>query len=217
MAPKRGRRPSARSKAEARSDNPSFYMLMVDHIARHTHPFLLTSPATRRRPRKIPRSGWRGVHAALTRRTRVFLRHRHRDVSLWARFERAELHMYNLAGRDLSGFSLKYSDLVRATLEGCVLDGALLYQANLEGADLEGASLVRTDLREANLSAAVLRRSDLRTALLQGAVLRFADLRGAQLSAADVSGADLRDARFDDGFDRSQLVSDDHTQWPVAS
>jgi len=85
----------------------------------------------------------------------------------------------NLAGADLSCYSLGGRDLSGKNFRGADLSFAHLGNANLRGADLRNALL-----RESNLGAADL----------TGADLRCADLRGANLNGATLVGADLRDA-----------------------
>ncbi len=188
--------------------------LVKREIARHTHPFVFSSNAIRGPLRARQPSFVRRVHIALTRSSLVFTHHAHRRGALVARMEKASLHMYDLGGADLSGFSMKRADLVRAHLAESDLSSAMLFRAKLEAADLTDAKLMRADLRESDLGATSLVRADLRGALLQGANLRYADLRGANVASANFSGADLRDARLDADFDRAEVVSDEHTVWP---
>ncbi len=186
-------------------------------MARHSQPFVFESTAVEtERTVLTPHRFVDRVVQAIARRSLVFRQHDHRRVALIVRLEKANLQMYDLAGKNLSGFSMRRVNLVRAHLESADLTGAKLFRASLEGADFTDARLVRTDLREADLGAATLFRADLRGALLQGANLRYADLRGARLGSVDFSGADLRDARFSPNFDRNDVVSDDATQWPDA-
>ena len=84
----------------------------------------------------------------------------------------------DLAGTNLSGFSLGNCDLSGKNLRG----------ADLSHAHLGRAKLCGTDLRNANLYKANLGAAD-----LTGADLRYADLREANLSGALLDGADLRD------------------------
>ena len=184
-------------------------------LARHTHPFLFSSGAISGTTLRSDAPFVRTLQASLNRSTLVFRHDAHRRGALVVRLEKAQLHMYNLSGKDLSGFSMKRAGLVRADLSGADLSGALLYRAKLEAVDLSDAKLTRCDLRESDLAAASLVRSDLRGALMTGANLRYADLRGASLDAVNLCGADLSDARLDADFDRATVVSDDRTIWPV--
>ena len=194
-----------------------FGELVKREMARHTHPFVFSSNAIRGPMRVRQPSFVQQVIIALTRTSLVFTHHAHRRGALVARMEKAALHMYDLGGKDLSGFSMKRADLVRAHIAESNLSNALLFRAKLEAADLTDAVLMRADLREADLAAACLVRADLRGALLQGANLRFADLRGANLDSANFSGADLSEARLDPDLDRGRLVADERTVWPTAA
>ena len=193
----------------------SFGELMTRHMARHSHPFVLHSDAIEsERIVHEPETFGACLVFGISRHGQVFRQHRHRRAALVMRMDKAKLHMYDLGGKNLSGFWMRRAQLDRAFLGESDLSGAQLFRANLEGADLTDAILVRADLREANLGAARLFRADLRGALLEKANLRFADLRGVRISATDLRGADLRDARFSEDFDRNDAVTNDATQWP---
>ncbi len=193
----------------------SFGELMTRHMARHSHPFVLHSDAIEsERTVHVPQTWGRWLLVSVSRHGQPFRQHRHRRAALVMRMDKAKLHMYDLGGKNLSGFWMRRAQLDRAFLGEADLSSALLFRANLEGADLTDAILVRADLREANLSAARLFRADLRGALLQHANLRFADLRGVRMSATDLRGADLRNAQLSDDFDRANTVADASTQWP---
>jgi uncharacterized protein YjbI with pentapeptide repeats len=64
-----------------------------------------------------------------------------------------------------------------------------MLRADLQGAVLNGANLSHAILRDANLFLAELHGTNLRNADLSGANLKWADLRSADLSFADLTGA----------------------------
>jgi uncharacterized protein YjbI with pentapeptide repeats len=86
----------------------------------------------------------------------------------------------DLAGMDLSGFSLGAADLRGKNFRGADLSHAHLGSADLSGADLRNTNLYKTNLGAANLTGADLRYADLREANLAGALTKGADFREAQ-------------------------------------
>ena len=117
----------------------------------------------------------------------------------WTNLFGANLCGADLRGTDLCNADLCRADLNRADLRGSNLCGAdlheaNLYRANLHGADLRKADLYGAILYEANLRESDLYEADLREANLYGAFMLGADLREANLFGADLLGADLRGA-----------------------
>jgi uncharacterized protein YjbI with pentapeptide repeats len=138
----------------------------------------------------------------------------------------------SLAGRDLTGASLREADVRHvdfsgailnrasiigalatkahfdnAELQGASLDGALLQGASLYGALLQGASLYDAQLQGARLDYAQLQGAKLDVARLQRASLKLADLQGASLDYAQLQGASLREAKLQGAsLDSAQLM-----------
>jgi hypothetical protein len=114
----------------------------------------------------------------------------------------------DLRGIDLTQEELPGADLVRARLDGAVLDDCGLQEARLELATLTGASLRQARLDRANLTACVALEAKWDDAFLEGAVLtasnlarsafRRARLRDARFDRATLYGADLRNADLRD-------------------
>lgn len=119
----------------------------------------------------------------------------------------------SLAGANLKGTDLSFSDLRRADLTGAHLEGANLSFSQLDGArlrniftdgttsfhgvhaagtDFTGARLARSDFGWANLS-----NSNFTGADATGANLVSVDLRNAALSGATLTGAGLSTAKLD--------------------
>jgi uncharacterized protein YjbI with pentapeptide repeats len=121
-------------------------------------------------------------------------------VGAWNKWREGQSDGFiDLAGAELRGAALSFSDLSKARLWGAHLSEAQLRGANLSNADLWGADLRRADLRRAillgaRLRAAVLSGANLSRAELRGASLSGADLSGANLSGVDLSGVDLSGA-----------------------
>jgi len=92
---------------------------------------------------------------------------------------------------DLSGADLMRQSLGGANLSGAILSAAKLRRANLSGADLGGANLIFANLSLANLSGANLGAADLIWANLSGANLSGADLQYSPLVNANFSDADI--------------------------
>ncbi len=92
-----------------------------------------------------------------------------------------------LAGADLSGTDLRWTELsdanmVRANLSGCDFVGAnlartILYQANLAGADIKGVSLFYGSVETASPRSRI-RRPNYTTGAYTGAVVENADFTG---------------------------------------
>ncbi len=90
----------------------------------------------------------------------------------------------DLSGADLSGITLKSTDV---------------NAANLSGADLSAANLSNTDVDGANLSGANLSGANLTGTDLSGANLTGANLNGANVTGTTLSGAKLDNATWTDG------------------
>ncbi len=101
----------------------------------------------------------------------------------------------NLAGLNLSGYSLGGCSLAGKNMRGIDLSYAHLGNANLRGVDLRNANL-----RHANLGAADL----------TGADLRYSDLRGANLEGCILLGSDLRESMRDEPMQSGNSVSMPH-------
>ncbi|WP_164018721.1 pentapeptide repeat-containing protein [Pyxidicoccus trucidator] len=97
-----------------------------------------------------------------------------------------------LRGIDLTQQELSGADLVRARLEGAVLEDCGLQDARLELATLSGASLRHARMERANLTACVALGASWDDAFLEGAVLT-----ASNLTRSSFRRAQLRDARFD--------------------
>jgi uncharacterized protein YjbI with pentapeptide repeats len=107
----------------------------------------------------------------------------------YLRLPEIDLHVFALAGANLTGTELTVANFLEAKLERADLGGANLRGADLRGANLRGANLAYTDLGDARLTGA-----DLTGANLTGAQLNHAYLTGAGLWNANLTGADLWDA-----------------------
>lgn len=99
---------------------------------------------------------------------------------------RQTLHIFRLAGADLSG-----ANLTEVYLDGVDLTGADLTRADLSAAKLAGANLTNAKLWGANLWAANLTRANLSRADLSFATLTAANFTDANLSDADLTHANL--------------------------
>jgi uncharacterized protein YjbI with pentapeptide repeats len=121
--------------------------------------------------------------------------------SKWTEVIRADLNGANLSSANLrwanlSAANLDNADLRWANLNRADLSGANLIRANLNRANLIEAKLFFAYLANANLSGAKLIRAYLANANFSGANLSKADLSGANLNGANLNGADLSGANF---------------------
>lgn len=103
-----------------------------------------------------------------------------RDASFVTRSLR-DARSWDLRGEDLSGLTLRSSNLRRAQLDG----------ANLEGTDLTEVILRGADLSRTNLQGAVLSRADLTGAKVKDTRLDCAFLGEANLAGASFIRTDL--------------------------
>ncbi|MCB1042927.1 MAG: pentapeptide repeat-containing protein [Acidobacteria bacterium] len=87
------------------------------------------------------------------------------------------LERHNLAGLNLSGYSLGGADLSSKNMRGIDLSYAHLGNANLRGCDLRNANLRNANLGAADLTGADLRYSDLRASNMEGAIILGTDFR----------------------------------------
>lgn len=99
-----------------------------------------------------------------------------------------ELVRFDLAGENLSGVDLGYSNLRGANLTGADFSGANLYRcsladATIRGADFSGANLQWSDLTGANAAGA-----DFSAAGMYGARLFGCNLSSARLKRVDLDG-----------------------------
>ena len=104
-------------------------------------------------------------------------------------------------GLNLNNVYLPRVNLIKAKLQGAILNSSNLGLANLESADLQDAYLFSTELqgaflRSANLQGAILNRSELQGANLKDAELQGAHLSHAELQCARLTGANLQGARL---------------------
>lgn len=99
-----------------------------------------------------------------------------------------------VSGSDLSGASLRNSQMPRADLMN-----TLLTNADLAYADLQQANLSYSNLSKASLFGTNLTEADLSYADLSGADLAYADLSNARLGGAALEGARLDRAIWIDG------------------
>jgi uncharacterized protein YjbI with pentapeptide repeats len=141
---------------------------------------------------------------------------RGRDLR-YATFDRSNLQGVDFVAADLSGSSMKSSDLNDATF-GCAIKGkkTVIYQNAAKQMELRSSDVEDcTDLRGADLSQAKLTNSCvscLSRSKLDGIVLRKADLRGfdfkqVSLPRADLSEAILQGTDFSDGFLDGAILS----------
>jgi uncharacterized protein YjbI with pentapeptide repeats len=103
---------------------------------------------------------------------------------------------------DFSHSDFFEANLIRASLRGSIIHGAVFCKTKLGSAVLANAQGQRANFKEANLGGA-----DLTAATLQGATFDLADLRSANLTGAalqgasfeqaDLRGADLRNAKLE--------------------
>lgn len=109
---------------------------------------------------------------------------------------KAQLQGSILNDVDLSNANLSEAALWNVSMQYAQLNDANLYSANLEGSDLEGASLARASLRHANLKLVNLKNAHMRSADLRNANLCDADLECVNFTNADLRDADLRNANL---------------------
>jgi uncharacterized protein YjbI with pentapeptide repeats len=109
----------------------------------------------------------------------------------WANLTGASLRNASLLGADLS-----HASLVEADLQGANLGGARLVQATCAGVDFGRMRLRWTRFTEADLSRANFAQAILEGARFERANLQGAWFDGADLSWADFTGADLSEASF---------------------
>ncbi len=102
-------------------------------------------------------------------------------------------HADALCGANLSGSSLRSSDLAGSNLCETNLSVSSLCGSNLAHANLSGANLSNSDLRGADLSGASLIGANLAGAKLGNANLAGSNLRGSILFDAILCGANLDD------------------------
>ena len=114
----------------------------------------------------------------------------------YARGIRADLRSINLSGADLTGSTLRSTDLSSALIGNAKLD-----RANLSRSCFDGARFAGAQLREADLSSGSLANARLLSTNFSGAKLLGTDVKGAQffgctlndahLYSADIIGADF--------------------------
>ena len=136
--------------------------------------------------------------------------------------EKHDMHGWDLAGLDLSGAVLDFSQLHGADLSGVNLAGAWLYSTQLINANLRGAHLTDVELSaaivtDADFTDAVLRRVRLNairgftsvqfysTATYKSGDLAEFDFRGLDASGWDLAGKNLRGARLSGIFDNASF------------
>jgi serine/threonine-protein kinase len=107
---------------------------------------------------------------------------------------------YMQGNRNFAQQDLRYLNLQKVNLSGCIFYQSQLMKTNFQGSDLSNADLGRVNLnqailRSANLSRAYLGYADLEGADLRGADLSFAHLKYANLQGANLCGANLTNAQ----------------------
>lgn len=107
----------------------------------------------------------------------------------------------NLSYANCKDSNFSKAKLIKANLEGAVLENtdfsdASLLGANLSSTNLKRALLINTQLIDSNFSEAKLNKSNLAKAYLIGAILRRCDLTDANLEGAILARADAYGAIF---------------------
>lgn len=93
----------------------------------------------------------------------------------------------DFSGAKMQGANFGATDISRARMVGCVLDGANLCEAQLPDSDWRLASAKGALLRRTVMPRAILAGVNFSEAILQHADLRGCDLRNSNLFAADLS------------------------------
>lgn len=125
----------------------------------------------------------------------------------------ADLHVAEMAQRDLRACSLKGANLEGAYLWKADMRGANLNNARMEGVTLSSSQCQSVDLSFADLTRADCINTDFRGARFCGARLDLANLRGARLDGADFRGASLVAAKLSE-WPLANVLTDESTVWP---
>lgn len=130
--------------------------------------------------------------------------------------QRANLALFCLRGKDLSGADLRKANLYRADLREANLRDADLSGANLSRADLEGASLFCATLDGAHLGEANMESTDLSDASLRGTNLAAAELTYSCMYHADLRGTDLEKAILYETDMYGAILEEEEAEPPTA-